>query len=230
MHRLLPFRQYDEKDVINLFSLDVSQGAGTDYINLKAGKETFLNGGNWSGAAVKVDLENADLDANDPALGSDSYLGAIGEANQGPYAYTQGNPYPTAPLKVQVAGADDAAATLGITLRSTLAYDENTEKLLYYNIKKDELQCVIPGEVVPVVTKGIFTFTDKAFADDPDVGSTFSSSASGKFELSSENALGRVLAKGTHQSSPIYLVQFDATLFTSSAAVPASTTTEAAGA
>jgi hypothetical protein len=227
MHRLLPFRQYDEKDVINLFSLDVSQGAGTDYINLKAGKETFLNGGNWSGAAVKVDLENADLDANDPALGSDSYLGAIGEANQGPYAYAQGNPYPTAPLKVQVSGTDDAAATLGITLRSTLAYDENTEKLLYYNVKKDELQCVIPGEVVPVVTKGIFTFTAKSFAGDPAVGSAFSCSASGKFEVSNENALGRVLAKGTHDASPIYLVQFDANLFTSSAANSITTTTEA---
>ena len=230
MHRLLPFRQYDEKDVINLFSLDVSQGAGTDYINLKAGKETFLNGGNWSGAAVKVDLGNADLDANDPALGSDSYLGAIGEANQGPYAYTQGNPYPTAPLKVQVAGEDDALATLGITLRSTLAYDENTEKLLYYNIKKDELQCVIPGEVVPVITKGIFTFTSKSFDSDLGVGATFTSSNSGKFKATGANALGRVLAKGTHQDSPIYLVQFDANLFTNSAASSAPESTTTAGA
>lgn len=217
MHRLLPFRQYDEKDVVNLFSLKLpSEAAGTDYINLKAGKETFLGGGNWSGAAVKVDSGNADLDANDPALGSDSYLGAIGEANQGPYAYTQGNPYPTAPLKVEVAGQADLFSILGITLRATLAYDENTEKLLYYNIKKDELQAVIPGEVVPVVTKGIFTFTAKSFTGDaPDVGDGFVAGANGTFAGAQSRAasqIGRVLAKGTHESNPIYLVQFNANL------------------
>lgn len=218
MHRLLPFRQYDEKDVVNLFSLSLpSEAAGTDYINLKVGKETFLGGGNWSGSAVKVDSGNASLDANDPALGSDSYLGAIGEANQGPYAYTQGNPYPTAPLKVAVAGEDDLLNVLGITLRPTLAYDENTEKLLYYTVKKDELQAVLPGEVAPVVTKGIFTFTEKSFSGEtaPVVGGGFVVGANGTFVAAESRAAsqaGRVLAKGTHEGKPIYLVQFNANL------------------
>ena len=58
MHKLLPFRQYDEKDVINLFSLDVSIGAGSEYINLKPGDSAFNNGGNWSGTLVDTAATN----------------------------------------------------------------------------------------------------------------------------------------------------------------------------
>ena len=46
---------------------------------------------------------------------------------------------------------------LGISLRPTMAQDENGEKLLYYNVKKDEFQAVLPGEAVPVATRGFFT-------------------------------------------------------------------------
>lgn len=64
MHKLLPFRQYDEKDVINLFSLDVSSGAGSEYINLKPGDGAFNNGGNWSGTLVDTTAANTKLGAD----------------------------------------------------------------------------------------------------------------------------------------------------------------------
>ena len=55
----------------------------------------------------------------------------------------------------QVAGASDDI--LGITLNQTLAWDENGEKMIYYRQKLLEHQGVLPGEVVPILTKGIIT-------------------------------------------------------------------------
>ena len=155
MHKLLPFRQYDEKDVINLFSLDVSSGAGSEYIYLKPGDKTFNNGGNWSGTLVDTASTNNKLGADQPARTNDSYLGAIGSGDQG-FAMKEGSIYPTTQMSFGVVAAD-AASAVGLTLRPTLAWDENLMKLLNYDVKKDELQAVLPGEAVPVATKGFFT-------------------------------------------------------------------------
>jgi hypothetical protein len=46
---------------------------------------------------------------------------------------------------------------LGIMLRDVRNKDENGENLLYYPEKKEELQCVVSGEAVPIATKGLFT-------------------------------------------------------------------------
>ena len=160
MHKLLPFRQYDEKDVINLFKLDLGSEALT---GLKPNATAFSKK-NWSGTAVDVKSTN-DWYSTDPAglhtasHNSQSYLGAIGSNDQG-NASKWGSFYPEAPMAVQASTA--SSGFLGITLRPTLAYDENDEKLSSYPIKKDELQCVLPGEAVPVVTRGFFTLTGNA--------------------------------------------------------------------
>ena len=52
---------------------------------------------------------------------------------------------------------------MGITLRETLAYDENGEKLLYYKQKLDEAQAVLPGQTVPVLTRGLVLLSSTAF-------------------------------------------------------------------
>jgi len=154
MHKLLPFRQYDEKDVINLFSLDLT-GEASPYTNLKPGDETLNNGFNWSGTAVTVRASDAgEFGGDQPNRTTDGYLGAIGSGDQG-YALQSGSFYPSTRAKVGAPALNGTA--LGITLRPTLAWDENHTKLLDYDIKKDELQCVLPGEAVPVATKGFFT-------------------------------------------------------------------------
>lgn len=160
MHKLLPFRQYDEKDVINLFKLDLG---GATLTQLKPGDSSF-NKKNWSGTGVDVKTTN-DWYATDPAgLHTNShsaqpYLGAIGSNDQG-NASKWGSFYPEAPMALEASTA--SSGFLGITLRSTLAYDENDEKLSSYPVKKDELQAVLPGEAVPVVTRGFFTLTGDA--------------------------------------------------------------------
>ena len=138
--RLKPFRQYSEHDVINMYSLDISG-------DLNAGSSGLNDNG------VFVTVTAGDLD-NDPVeYGSNSYLGADFSSDG---VHSQ---YPTVPLKVTALAGDGSAGTpLGITLRQTLTHDENGEKLLYYPVKRDELQAVLPGQAVPVATKGVFTF------------------------------------------------------------------------
>ncbi len=141
--RLLPFRQYDEQDVINLF-----QFGGT--INSKPSDSNAD-----SGMLVKV--SESDL-SKDPVeyLGSHDLLGSSG------YPHVARNGYPQVPLKVDVADATDNA--IGVTLNQTLTHDENDENLLRYPQKKAELFAVTSGEAVPIATKGVFTFDESAVA------------------------------------------------------------------
>jgi len=128
---LLPFRQYDDNDVVNMFAYD-----GTTV---------------GAGLVVKVSAANLNDDL-------------IDLVEDGAFLNTQGNAYsPLAvnPLRVAAAGSGDAA--LGILLRDVRDTDENGEKLRFYPQKKEELQCVLSGESVPVATKGIFTISASAF-------------------------------------------------------------------
>ena len=78
--------------------------------------------------------------------------------------------YPSTSLLITGCGANETkGAVLGVTLNQTAKNDENGEKLLYNATKKEELQAVLPGQSVPVATKGIFTFGANAF----DANTTF---------------------------------------------------------
>lgn len=210
MHKLLPFRQYDEKDVVNLFKLDL--GATTLSSLVPGGTATggFTGKEFWSGTLVKPATSN-DWTASDPAglhgtSPSDApYLGAIGSGDQG-FSPQWGSIYPEAPMSVEVAGASDTSI-LGISLKPTLAYDENGEKLLYYSVKKDELQCLIPGEVVPVATRGFFTFTSDSGLDGSSdtPGEELRPAANGEFAggtpASGSPSCGLILAAGTRDGA-----------------------------
>lgn len=151
--RLLPFRQYDEQDVINLFKFGGK-------INDEPSKTD-----SDSGMLVKV--TDSDM-SKDPVeyLGTHALLGSSG------YPHVARNGYPQVPLEVDVAGASDAA--IGITLNQTLTHDENGENLLRYPQKKAELFAVTSGEAVPIATKGVFTFDESAvkYVGGSDAGAT----------------------------------------------------------
>jgi hypothetical protein len=51
-----------------------------------------------------------------------------------------------------------------MTLRQTAFFDENGEKLLYYPQKAEELMCMLPGQAVPIVSRGIFGLASTAFS------------------------------------------------------------------
>lgn len=141
--RLLPFRQYAEEDVVNLFAL----------VDGSENNKVTDSGAGDAGVFVKVSA--GDFGADPVGYETNSYLG---ETN---YPFIGRNQYPTVPLKVEPATA--GAPCLGVTLFQTAKTDENDEKLLYYPQKKLETQSVLPGEAVPILGKGVVTLATTAF-------------------------------------------------------------------
>ena len=143
-YRLLPFRQYSDNDVVNL------------YANQDVDESPTTNGNGSAGVLVKVLSENMNKDVHD--LIETSYLGKTD------YPFLGADKYPTVPLRVQAATTGNGV--VGVTLRQTLENDENGEKLIYNPIKRDELQACLSGQAVPVATKGLFTFSEDAYEKD----------------------------------------------------------------
>ena len=187
--RILPYRDYSEHDVVNLFALD------TDGLTLADCTEA--GSGDWdSGVVVKVKAGTLPGDVPsklDSASGDKlrDYLGAsFGSAHIG---Y---NAYPSNGMTVEPADSGDVA--LGITLRETLAFDENGEKMLYYKQKLDEAQGVLPGQTVPVLTRGLVLLAASAFATpaNVDVGMTLLLAADGELDVHvTDGTVGSVIAK-----------------------------------
>jgi hypothetical protein len=188
--RLLPFRQYNEHEVINMFALDDSVLTATQSI-------TETHSGD---AGVFVKVSAGDLDADPVTYTSDSYLGKTD------FPYVGANGYPKVSLKVTPAASGDRFP-LGITLFETAKYDENGEKLLYYPQKAMDHQVLLPGQAVPIATRGVFTLSSAAIDGSLTVGSSFKLSANaGKITgagLNDAVALGTVLAKGTRGDNGI---------------------------
>jgi hypothetical protein len=195
-HRLLPFRQYDENDVINLYAMDLT--AGPNLLLTKPG----VDGKNADGVFVSVSqgaIGDDVIDVGENADLQNSYASPVGR-----------NPYPTNPLKISAAASGDAV--IGVTLKQTLSIDENNENLQFNPVKKDELQAVLSGQTVPVLSKGIVTLHENAF--DTDVsnghavpGAYLKVNSAGKVDgvvrrvdLVDGDIIGTVLASGERES------------------------------
>jgi len=217
--RLLPFRQYDEKDVVNGY-----------YLNFGSHRDSLENpdvdGPCSNGVLVHVDGGNlnedvisyVDNDSNDHTPAK-SYGSPIGR-----------NDYPYNPKSIRA--VDNAAGenVLGITLNQTLKYDENGEPLQYRAQKRDELQAVLPLRPVPVATKGLFMFNSNAFytGDSFSIGTSLmaanNATRAGKFQnwdtafptFLRGAKIGTILATGSRSSDDAYagnyyLVKLDCT-------------------
>lgn len=192
--RLLPFRQYAEEDVVNLFASSAANDKVSD------------SGDGDAGVFVKVSA--GDFGAEPVGYETNSYLGETD------YPFIGRNQYPVVPLKVQAASSGDAC--VGITLLQTAQTDENGEKLLYYPQKKLEVQAVLTGEAVPVLGKGIVTLdADSAIAGAlPDPGKYLQLGAGGDAGKVTEAAgasvdvIGQVLATGQRVNRGVSSDQF----------------------
>ena len=144
MASLRPFRDYDEKDVINLYAMDLATGTnadgaislGTDWSGrLSHGHVVSVGGaGGWNAGQ---DLE---------LLGE---AGATSNAVQNVTTQRYG-------VEAKVRSAGGQLIPLGITLFHVAQYDENGEQLKFNPRKASELEACIVGQAVPVVTRGIF--------------------------------------------------------------------------
>jgi hypothetical protein len=191
--RLLPFRQYNEHDVVNMFALE------TGSVN-----NSITDVGNGDNG-VFVKIKQGNLDNEPVSYAQNSYLGKTD------YPFVGFNQYPIVNLQVSPASGTDRP--LGLTLWETAQYDENGEKLLYYPQKAHENQVLLPGQSVPIATRGIFTVTDKAFNDSANfvVGNPFTlSTQAGKISgqaanyvptgLSDRPVLGTIMAIGSRST------------------------------
>ena len=131
MANLKAFRQYSEHDVVNLFSLTGNS------ITLPFNKGTLVsvNGDGWKNDA------SSDL----------AMLGGVGAD----YSNTVSQRYGV-PACVTVAATGDNI--LGITLYDVRETDENGEKLVFNPRKAAELQAVVSGQAIPVMTKGVVLY------------------------------------------------------------------------
>ena len=143
--RILPFRQYAEQDVVNLYALK-----GTDV------NDNLATKGNGD-AGVFVSVSNGKLDDGPVTYASSSYLGKTD------YPYVGRDQYPSVQLRAGAASTGDAV--LGMTLNQTALKDENGEKLLYYPQKALENQTVLSGQAVPVLTRGVVALNGSAGGD-----------------------------------------------------------------
>ena len=171
--RILPFRQYAEEDVVNLFA------------NAAANNQVSDSGAGDAGVFVKVNAGNLSLDPIQ--YETNSYLGKTD------YPFIGRDQYPVVPLKVDA--ATTGTACLGVTLLQTAQYDENNEKLLYYPQKQLETQSVLSGQAVPILTKGIITLAaspDAAGALPDAIDGALTDFAPGNWLLVSDSTAGKV--------------------------------------
>ena len=188
--RILPFRQYSDHDVVNMYAV-VSADVLTSTTDTGAGD---------AGVFVKVSDGNFD---NDPVTyQTNSYLGKTDY----PFVGTT-DMYPEVNLKIT--GSTSGEIPLGMTLYQTAKNDENGEKLLYNPQKQEELQAMLPGQAVPVATKGIFTLAASAFDGGvasyaPGKGIKISNTNAGKLtnalRADGIHVFGHVLGTGTRTS------------------------------
>jgi len=186
--RILPYRDYSEHDVVNLFALNVSGKTLSSFVSNGTGD--FDSGVVVSVSAGALPGEVSELRASTPDNLRD-YLGASFDG-----AHIGFNGYP-ANTGMTVAPAAAGGRGLGITLRETLAFDENGEKLLYYKQKLDEAQAVLPGQTVPVLTRGLVLLAASAIDGTPAVGDDLEVKTGGKLGKQSSGAVvGSVIAIG----------------------------------
>lgn len=134
---LRPFRDYDEKDVINLYALNISA------------LDASHNLSTWDlrvphGTLVKMDTNGWTNTDEIEMLGGAGDFGVSGVTSQR-YGVK---------AKVSVSGAGDRP--LGMMLHHVAKYDENGEQLKFNPRKASELEAAIEGQAVPLITRGLF--------------------------------------------------------------------------
>jgi hypothetical protein len=135
---LLPFRDYDEHEVLGFFALNTTGVAG-QFVTVDTFNPDNQNG--YSNIA--------------PGASYDNVLSLRHE------------------VKAKVAPAASgakASQVLGVTLKSTLEFDENGEKLIFHPEKKNKLQCVTSGESTPILKRGLVTLASTAYSGTPTPG------------------------------------------------------------
>ena len=136
-YKLRPFRDYDEHDVLNLFAYDTT--------GLVAGSISITKG-----SLVKIATGWKNYDSGVELGGGIEFIGGAGTLQ--PTNVVSQRYGVTAKVVTSTTGE----TPVGMMLYDVKDVDENGELLKYNPRKAAEMQAVIPGQAVPVVTRGIF--------------------------------------------------------------------------
>lgn len=155
MSKLLPYRSYDERDVLNRFS--------TVEATLEAG--------------TLVSISSFDPTKEEAVIETDT-------VNMGSASYVVNPHYVNAYYKVQTATSGVMKYAInGMTLKDVKSVDELNRNLFYNPQKRTELDCAFSGESIPIVTRGEFAISDQAYVGTPGVNKLLTVGANGKFEF-----------------------------------------------
>lgn len=180
---LRPLRNHSEHEVIPYFGLDAeSANKGTFVKSSSAGVVFEDTAYTWAGGFTSA----GDVGANYPGITSNRY------------AVT---------AKCSIAGTGDANKVLGVLMYDVRATDENGDRLVTRPQKARELQCVVSGQAVPILSRGHLLYYvtgsaaagDRAYIDgngeiNVNAALTHSAVAVGKF-LGAQNGDGYALIK-----------------------------------
>jgi hypothetical protein len=183
--KLGQFRDYDEHDVINLFTLN-EDAIGTD-------------GGVTNGHFVKISTASGWMNTDE--------LQMIGAAGQD-YNNTESQRYGVN-AKVVLADANDPV--LGMMLYDCKETDENGEKLLYNPRKAAEMGVTISGQSCPIVTKGIFSYSGSVLATDQVAGTGQALYVDANGELTTTDGGGTKVGQclGSKDKNGHFLIRID---------------------
>ena len=141
---LRPLRNHSEHEVIPWYALDAeSANKGTFVKSSSAGVVFEDTAYTWAGGFTSA----GDVGANYPGIISNRY------------AVT---------AKCSIAGTGDANKVLGVLMYDVRATDENGDRLVINPRKATELQCVVSGQAVPILSRGhvLYYVTGSAAAGD----------------------------------------------------------------
>ena len=139
-HDLRPFRQYSEQFVVNLYAY--------------SGDSSLVR----KGLVVKIMGDGFAPDTTSNGYDVNQRLGDVGAA----YGNVVSQRYGATP---KIGGAASGDRAIGITLMDIRELDENGEKLVFNPRKAAEMNVVISGQAVPVLTQGIVMYSGVTVSD-----------------------------------------------------------------
>jgi hypothetical protein len=183
---LKPFRIYDEHDVINLYAY-----SGT--MSLTAGSKIPR------GSLVKV-VTPGWSNTDEPI----EMLGSPGASYDGTVAQRYGT-------VAKVALTSSGNVALGMMLHDVQEVDENGELLKFHPRKAAEMEVVISGQTVPVVTRGVFLYTGDTIGAVSSAGAKLYAADDGELTQLNQDSAGHLVGKalGISDSDGYVLVKLE---------------------
>jgi hypothetical protein len=179
MPNLLPFRDYNEHDVINLYSCTTVANKGT---------------------LVKPVRSPKDNDGTDSSTAGPLKLTSNGVGKR--FQYALSDLFDIVGQVSPIVNYNDTPAPIGILLYSVQEVDENGEKLIYSPQKAAEKNVVLPNtQAAPILTKGLVLINDIDVTNrgsgggDPDIGDAAYVGDGGRIGTDGLVIVGKFLSK-----------------------------------